>query len=90
MSQRRRRLSGSGARSCATTRQTPILFRAQHGPLIRLLNDEVKRRAEAPGDLRLTVHELREARLGLASDEGAWDTFTAMVERQAQQKGADP
>lgn len=58
--------------------------------MIQLLNDEVKRSAEALGDLRMTIHELREARLRLASDQGAWDTFTEMAERQARQKDNDP
>ncbi len=59
-------------------------------PLIELLNDNVKRSAEAIGDLRLTVHELRDARLRLASEKGAWDAFTEMAERQAQQRDNDP
>jgi hypothetical protein len=68
----------------------PSPERAARPPLIQLLNDEVKRRAEALGDLRLTVHELREARLRLASDNGAWDAFTEMAERQARQEDNDP
>ncbi len=67
----------------------PSAARAGSPPLIQLLNDEMKRRAVALGDLRLTVDELREARLRLASDTGAWDTFTAMAERQARQEDND-
>jgi hypothetical protein len=59
-------------------------------PLIQLLNDRVKRSTEAMGDLRLTVHELCDACLRLASDTGAWDAFTEMAERQAQQRDNDP
>jgi hypothetical protein len=68
----------------------PSAARAGRPPLVRLLNDDVKQRAEALGDVRLTVHELREARLRLASNKGAWDTFTEMAERQARQEDADP
>jgi hypothetical protein len=50
--------------------------------LVEALNDEVRRRNEAHPDLRLTVHELRDARLRLAEDRGAWDMFTELVLRQ--------
>jgi hypothetical protein len=67
----------------------PDAARAGRPPLIQLLNDRVKQSAEAIGDLRLTVHELRDARLRLASDEGPWDAFTQMAERQAQQRDGE-
>lgn len=68
----------------------PSAAGAGRPPLIQLLNDELKRTAEATGDLRLMVHELRDARLRLASDKGAWDLFTEMAECQTQQRDNDP
>jgi hypothetical protein len=51
-------------------------------PLVDTLNDDIRRANEAHGELRLTVHELRDARLRLAEDRGAWDAFTDLVLRQ--------
>jgi hypothetical protein len=59
-------------------------------PLIEALNDGVRRQNEAHRDLRLTVDELREARLRLAEQLGAWDTFTDLVVRQQSRSPKPP
>lgn len=59
-------------------------------PLVDALNDEVRRANEAYRDVRLTVHELREARLRLAEERGAWDAFTELVLRQQSRAEKSP
>jgi hypothetical protein len=59
-------------------------------PLIEALQDEARRQNEALGHLRLTVHELREARLRLASERGPWDIFTDVAMRPAGQVDSTP
>jgi hypothetical protein len=59
-------------------------------PLIEALNEEVRRANEEHRDARLTVHELREARLRLAEDRGAWDAFTRLVLHQESRATKPP
>lgn len=56
-------------------------------PLIQELNEEIGRRNAELGDVRLTVHELREARIAHATEVGPWDHFTRLVLRQTQTGG---
>lgn len=59
-------------------------------PLIQLLAEAAGERAKQAGGVRLTVHELRDARLAHAADVGPWDKFTELI-AQAQRSGsADP
>lgn len=54
-------------------------------PLVNTLNDALREQANTLGHVRLTVDELRDARLRLAKDSGAWDAFTDLVLRQKPQ-----
>jgi hypothetical protein len=62
----------------------PLPSRGQAGrpPLIQDLYGDIERNSENLGDVPLTVHELRDARVRRASQQGAWDTFTRLVIRQ--------
>ncbi len=56
-------------------------------PLIELLADEQRARAEQFAGLRLTVDELRDARLKHAADLGPWDAFTELITRPVATDG---
>jgi hypothetical protein len=50
-------------------------------PVIQLLADEAAEQAKRAGGMRLTVDELRGARLRLAAEVGPWDKFTELLSR---------
>ena len=67
----------------ATADPLPAPEAAGQPPLIEALNADVARRNAELGDVRLTVHELRDARIAHAAHIGPWDAFTKLVDRQA-------
>lgn len=50
-------------------------------PVIQLLADEAAEQAKRAGGMKLTVDELRGARLRLAAEVGPWDKFTELLSR---------
>ncbi len=49
--------------------------------VVQLLAEEAAEQAKRAGGMRLTVDELRDARLRLAGEVGPWDKFTELLSR---------
>jgi hypothetical protein len=50
-------------------------------PVIQLLAEAAAKRAEQAEGIRLTIHEIRDARLKHAAEVGPWDKFTELLAR---------
>jgi hypothetical protein len=59
-------------------------------PIIQLLAEEAANQAKRVGDMRLTIDELREARLRLAAEVGPWDQFTELLARDPDAGSGEP
>jgi hypothetical protein len=59
-------------------------------PLIQLLSEHAAKQSDRVAGIRLTVHELREARLKLAQEVGPWDRFTELLSRDSPSESEGP
>jgi hypothetical protein len=59
-------------------------------PVIQLLAEAAAERAKQAEGIRLTVHEIRDARLKHAADVGPWDKFTELLARDPPAGPSEP
>lgn len=59
-------------------------------PLIQFLADEAANQAKRAPGMRLTIDELREARMRLAVEVGPWDQFTELLTRDHHPRSEEP
>ena len=63
---------------------------AGRAPVIELLAEEASEQVERAGGMRLTIDELREARLRLTAEVGPWDKFTELLSRGPHSASGEP
>jgi hypothetical protein len=63
---------------------------ADRAPLIQLPANEAANQAKRAPGMRLTIDELREARLRRAAEVSPWDQFTELLTRDPHPRSGEP